>query len=133
MKYRGVEQLEARRAHNPEVVGSSPASATKIIPDFDKKSGIFLTFVIILPRSQINWLYVNSWGRDKTQIIGSCRSKSPRHDFYVWQNRILFLKFEKFRIPKQTLFRTFVLLLQPSMKPFDQGTSMEFRISWNQL
>ena len=28
-QYRGVEQLEARRAHNPEVVGSSPASATK--------------------------------------------------------------------------------------------------------
>ena len=27
-KYRGVEQLVARRAHNPEVVGSSPASAT---------------------------------------------------------------------------------------------------------
>ena len=27
-EYRGVEQLEARRAHNPEVVGSSPASAT---------------------------------------------------------------------------------------------------------
>ena len=43
-EYRGVEQLEARRAHNPEVVGSSPASATKIIPDFDKKPGIFLTF-----------------------------------------------------------------------------------------
>ena len=45
-EYRGVEQLEARRAHNPEVVGSSPASATKIIPDFDKKSGIFLTFYV---------------------------------------------------------------------------------------
>ena len=44
--YRGVEQLEARRAHNPEVVGSSPASATKIIPDFGKKSGIFLTFYV---------------------------------------------------------------------------------------
>ena len=28
LMYRGVEQLEARRAHNPEVVGSSPASAT---------------------------------------------------------------------------------------------------------
>ena len=27
--YRGVEQLAARRAHNPEVAGSSPASATK--------------------------------------------------------------------------------------------------------
>ena len=26
--YRGVEQLEARRAHNPEAAGSSPASAT---------------------------------------------------------------------------------------------------------
>ena len=31
-EYRGVEQLEARRAHNPEVVGSSPASATIKIP-----------------------------------------------------------------------------------------------------
>ena len=42
-------------------------------------------------------LYANSWGRDKTQIIELCRSKSLRHDFYVWQNRIRFLKFEKFR------------------------------------
>ena len=31
-EYRGVEQLEARRAHNPEVVGSSPASATIKVP-----------------------------------------------------------------------------------------------------
>ena len=43
-EYRGVEQLVARRAHNPEVVGSSPASATIITPDFDMKSGVFLTF-----------------------------------------------------------------------------------------
>ena len=28
-KHRGVEQLVARRAHNPEVVGSSPSPATK--------------------------------------------------------------------------------------------------------
>ena len=28
IKYRGVEQLVARRAHNPEVGGSSPPSAT---------------------------------------------------------------------------------------------------------
>ena len=28
MKYRGVEQLVACRAHNPEVAGSSPAAAT---------------------------------------------------------------------------------------------------------
>ena len=30
-------------------------------------------------------------------------------------------------MPKQTRFRTFVLLLHPSIKPFDQGTSMEFQ------
>ena len=30
---RGVEQLVARRAHNPKVVGSSPAAATKIKGD----------------------------------------------------------------------------------------------------
>ena len=29
--YRGVEQLVARRAHNPKVVGSSPAPATNLI------------------------------------------------------------------------------------------------------
>ena len=27
-QYRGVEQLEARRAHNPEVAGSNPVPAT---------------------------------------------------------------------------------------------------------
>ena len=34
-EYRGIEQLEARRAHNPEVGGSSPPPATrkeKVIP-----------------------------------------------------------------------------------------------------
>ena len=43
-KYRGVEQLEARRAHNPEVVGSSPASATKKTAVFTMKTVVFLTF-----------------------------------------------------------------------------------------
>ena len=33
--YRGVEQLAARRAHNPEVAGSSPASATKSVTVVD--------------------------------------------------------------------------------------------------
>ena len=28
VKFRGVEQLEAHRAHNPKVAGSNPASAT---------------------------------------------------------------------------------------------------------
>ena len=42
--YRGVEQLEARRAHNPEVVGSSPASATIKTSVFLSKTDVFLTF-----------------------------------------------------------------------------------------
>ena len=56
-QYRGVEQLEARRAHNPEVVGSSPASATIKTTYFDgnrwffytKKFGLFLAVLILTP------------------------------------------------------------------------------------
>ena len=44
MKYRGVEQLEARRAHNPEVVGSSPASATIKSPEIVRFQDFFLCF-----------------------------------------------------------------------------------------
>ena len=44
MKYRGVEQLEARRAHNPEVVGSSPASATIKIPGIRSEYRDFSNF-----------------------------------------------------------------------------------------
>ena len=32
--YRGVEQLVARRAHNPKVTGSSPVPATNLIKTF---------------------------------------------------------------------------------------------------
>ena len=37
-KYRGVEQSVARRAHNPEVVGSSPSPATTsgVLTAFEK-------------------------------------------------------------------------------------------------
>ena len=47
---KGQKPIELQRkipilaAHNPEVVGSSPASATIKTPDFNKKSGVFLTF-----------------------------------------------------------------------------------------
>ena len=44
-KYRGVEQLEARRAHNPEVVGSSPASATIKIPGIHYEYRDFSNFL----------------------------------------------------------------------------------------
>ena len=43
-RYRGVEQLEARRAHNPEVVGSSPASATIKSPEIVRFRDFFLRF-----------------------------------------------------------------------------------------
>ena len=32
-QYRGVEQLVARRAHNPKVIGSSPIPATRQLVD----------------------------------------------------------------------------------------------------
>ena len=48
-----MEQLVARRAHNPEVVGSSPTSATIETPDFFEKSGVFLTFRAICDFAQL--------------------------------------------------------------------------------
>ena len=48
IKYRGVEQLVARRAHNPKVVGSSPASATKKSLISFRMSEIFLVIEIRL-------------------------------------------------------------------------------------
>ena len=44
ISYRGVEQLVARRAHNPEVVGSSPAPATINPLESDDSSGFLLLF-----------------------------------------------------------------------------------------
>ena len=44
-RYRGIEQLVARRAHNPELVGSSPSPATKQIP----KNGLTPPFLGIFP------------------------------------------------------------------------------------
>ena len=38
--------MEARRAHNPEVVGSSPASATRNRTCFDTKSNQVLLFIL---------------------------------------------------------------------------------------
>ena len=41
--YRGVEQLVARRAHNPKVVGSSPAPATTELVVIDLQALFYLT------------------------------------------------------------------------------------------
>ena len=53
--HRGVEQLVARRAHNPKVVGSSPAPATTK-PEIDKISGFFV-FCRQKCRQKIRWLW----------------------------------------------------------------------------
>ena len=44
LKSRGVEQLVARRAHNPEAAGSSPVSATMKRPVFVGKWDVFFTY-----------------------------------------------------------------------------------------
>ena len=53
-QYRGVEQLVARRAHNPEVVGSSPASATRS----SSRNGFRYDYFFVLIRSPIKNLKV---------------------------------------------------------------------------
>ena len=54
--YRGVEQLVARRAHNPEVAGSNPVPATITLSESmgsDRVSLIFATFYGISERSRL--------------------------------------------------------------------------------
>ena len=63
--YRGVEQLVARRAHNPEVVGSSPASATIKTTAF---AVVFLYFYNFLLRNEI---YQNSFDTNFDTNAGS--------------------------------------------------------------
>ena len=41
--HRGVEQLVARRAHNPEAGGSSPSPATKT--DVEKSTSAFFMYI----------------------------------------------------------------------------------------
>ena len=42
-RYRGVEQLVARRAHNPEAVGSNPAPATMKSHPRQNASGLLIS------------------------------------------------------------------------------------------
>ena len=49
-KYRGVEQMVARRAHNPEVAGSSPVSATKSVTVVDTISATVIFYFLLFCR-----------------------------------------------------------------------------------
>ena len=55
IRYRGIEQLVARRAHNPEVVGSSPSPATiKKTLRSSRFQGFFLLFMSFLGFSSLD-------------------------------------------------------------------------------
>ena len=60
-EYRGVEQLVARRAHNPEVVGSSPASATisSVHNGFDR-CGHSIFFLQKVSLAETEFVHTNS-------------------------------------------------------------------------
>ena len=50
--HRGVEQLAARRAHNPEVVGSNPTSATTLKVGITQIPALFkYLFIVLYPVS----------------------------------------------------------------------------------
>ena len=68
-QYRGVEQLVARRAHNPEVVGSSPASATRKENDHPKGWSFFFSFL---------------QERDSNPFICKCPMDTCWHQFKNW-------------------------------------------------
>ena len=51
-RFRGVEQLVARRAHNPEVAGSNPVSATRSVTVVDTISTtVIFYFLCVLLRA----------------------------------------------------------------------------------
>ncbi len=65
----------ARRAHNPEVAGSNPVSATKLIPGFDTISnpGIFLYY-------KESWNYAKKRGRFQLFLLTACSLFSTAAD-----------------------------------------------------
>ena len=70
----------ARRAHNPEVAGSNPVSATKSIPGFDTISnpGIFLYY-------KESWNYAKKRGRFQLFLLTACSLFGTAADRSDWQ------------------------------------------------
>ena len=82
-EYRGVEQLVARRAHNPEVVGSSPASATKSVTVVDTISTtVIFYFPLVLGAYRMKMGVFRSFsaltGCTAPSAAAGC---SPKHGF----------------------------------------------------
>ena len=70
--------MEARRAHNPEVVGSSPASATIKAPVFELNAGVFLTFAVYLKMPMVPFRVTFGSLGLKTAILGHAVRVSGR-------------------------------------------------------
>ena len=79
--HRGVEQLVARRAHNPEVVGSSPASATTK----ERQSEGCLSFFLFLCFTFLTFLFSINMLLLYTQILsGGNYLKTIRYEMLEW-------------------------------------------------
>ena len=85
-EYRGVEQLVARRAHNPEVAGSSPVSATiKVLKfcDFRTFSSLFIQKDWVKNLGQRRDPVADPYGfRNQIQYSNICRCPSHKHERY---------------------------------------------------
>ena len=83
ISYRGVEQLVARRAHNPEVAGSSPVSATKSVTVVDTISTtVIFYFPLVLGAYRMKMGVFQSFsaltGCTAPSAAAGC---SPKHGF----------------------------------------------------
>ena len=77
--------MEARRAHNPEVVGSSPASATIKTPDFITKSGVFLTFPAEMKYDDVLLTPILTPTQNKVGIVFCIYSKMTEIWLFMYQ------------------------------------------------
>ena len=87
-KYRGVEQLVARRAHNPEVVGSSPAPATIKAPLSSRKAVLFFHFCNFFGRPHFLDTEVTQTVTQTGQKIGpEAAFPPPGFLSFLWRQR----------------------------------------------
>ena len=93
-QYSGVEQLAARRAHNPEAVGSSPTSATikRFHSRYNFGYGILL-YIRKMPRFRPLTAHfggfegIFSFRNDKSAIL--CPGKTEVADFVSFKGSIV--------------------------------------------
>ena len=90
IQYRGVEQLVARRAHNPKVVGSSPASATntKINP----VNQVFTGFPSFKRDNLGDTIFSFIEGNTKTFRKNKSQAIKDRLAFVLTENKMLLIK-----------------------------------------